>query len=284
MSYQPYMGRIINGKPLPGTNLSISCWDKGILYGYGLFETMRVHRKTILALEEHLQRLASSCHRLNIVDNLFWLDLKSIVQEYVITTNLEEGALRLSITKGDPSKGVEPLFFLTSRDLSYSPQDYEKGFRAVVSPHKKNETSLLVYHKTLNNLENIMVLEESRRKGANEALFLNTNHLLTEGTMSNLFFVYGRTIFTPSISCGLLNGITRQTVIRLASDMGYRVIEGEYALDNLLTATEAFLTNSLMEIMPLVKIENQYIDRGKPGRVTRELLHYYQKLTRNNCL
>jgi len=279
MKCKPLIGKIINGLPVADGETSLSCWDQGLLCGYGLFETMLVRQKTILAVNEHLQRLIGSCVSLDIVEKLSCSSLADIVQGYVATNNLEEGSLRLSITKGNPSQGVEPIFIIVARDLQYGPNDYKHGFRAVVSPQLKNETSVLVYHKTLNNLENTLALEAAHRQGANEVLFLNTRHLLTEGAKSNLFFVRGHTLYTPSVTCGLLNGVTRQSVIRLSGSLGLCVVEGEYSLKNLLAADEAFLTNSLMEIMPLVSIGNQPIGCGQPGRITMDILRRYRQLT-----
>jgi branched-subunit amino acid aminotransferase/4-amino-4-deoxychorismate lyase len=270
-------GKIVKGELVISQEPLVSCWDQGLLYGYGIFETMRVYRGRVFALNPHLKRLAKSCSQLGISNNLPLEDMATRIQEYAKV--MGAGALRLTITKGNPSRDIDSVFILTWRDLIYSSQDYEDGFSVIISPVRKNQTSQLVYHKTLNYMDNILAIEEARRLGSREALFLNINHHLTEGTMSNLFFLKNGFLHTPAITCGLLEGITRRIVIDLATARGCQVVEGEYFLEDLLAADEAFLTNSLMEIMPLVKVDGKAIGYGKPGKVTGEFLEHYQMLT-----
>jgi len=272
------VGKVVNGKLITGREPWVSCWDQGLLYGYGLFETMRVYGGRIFALKAHMQRLLLSCTQLGIDTGVFLDNLVRVAEEYVAVNELDNGALRLTLTKGDPLRGIHPAVVFFSRELTYSFQDYEQGFSAVISHIRRNQTSPLVYHKTLNYLENLLALEEARKVGAQEALFLNTDYRLAEGTISNLFFVRDKVVHTPAVTCGLLAGITRQTVIDLATAGGCRIVEGEYALEDLLAADEAFLTNSLMEVMPLVKVGENPISHGKPGRITRDLLERYREL------
>ncbi|MEW6662221.1 MAG: aminotransferase class IV [Bacillota bacterium] len=283
MTKDLFAGRIVDGKLVLEKESRLSCWDWGVLYGYGLFETMRVYSDgRIFALQRHLARLFSSCSHLEIDPGLTPEALADAAREYVVQTGLAQGALRLTVTRGDAHRGIRPAVFFFSRQVTYSPLDYERGYTAVFSPLRRNQTSPLVYHKTLNYMENLLALEEARRAGAREVLFLNTNLHLTEGAVSNLFFVQGRILHTPAVTCGLLAGIARQTVIDLASARGYPVMLGEYVLENLLAADEAFLTNSLMEVMPLVKVNETLINHGKPGPVARELLGHYRTLTGEN--
>ncbi|KKM11380.1 hypothetical protein SY88_09110 [Clostridiales bacterium PH28_bin88] len=272
-------GKVVDGNLVICKEPQVSCWDHGLLYGYGLFETMRVYGGRIFVLKAHLQRLLSSCDQLGIGTGLSLDDLVNLAGKYVAESEMSNVALRLTITRGDFHRGIPPGLFITSRQLTYLPGHYEQGFSAVTSPVRRNPTSPLVYHKTLNYMDSLLALEEARGAGAQEALFLNTNHRLAEGAISNLFFVRDGIIHTPAVTCGLLSGITRKTVIDLAAAMGYQAIEGEYAMKNLLAAEEAFLTNSLMEVMPLVKVDGIPINHGKPGRVTEDLLQGYRALT-----
>jgi len=275
-----FVGMMVDGKLRLDKDAQVSCRDYGILYGYGLFETIRVYPGgRIFSLEKHLERLFSSCSHLGIDPGLTLEAIASAAREYVAKTGLHEGALRLTVTKGDAGWGIRSSVFFFSRQVTYSPLNYEQGFAVTISPVRKNQTSPLVYHKTLNYMENLLALEAARRAGAQEAIFLNTNLKLTEGAVSNLFFVRDKNLYTPDITCGLLAGITRQTVIDLATARGYQVIAGEYVLEDLLAADEAFLTNSLMEVMPLCQVNETPINRSKPGPTTRELLQYYRKLT-----
>ncbi len=274
------VGKVVNGKLVfEGESESwISGRDQGLLYGYGLFETMRVYGGRIFALEAHLQRLLLSSDQLGIVTGLSLDDFRLAVGKYVNENELNNRALRLTLTKGDPYQGTYPAVVLSSRELTYLPGDYDQGFPAIISPVRRNQTSPLVYHKTLNYLDNLLALQAAREAGAREALFLNINGVLAEGTLSNLFFVRDGVIHTPAVNCGLLDGVTRRKVIGLATARGYRLAEGEYAPEDLLAADEAFLTNSLMEIMPLVKVDGTPIGDGRPGWVTGSLLERYKAL------
>ncbi|MCL4515754.1 MAG: aminotransferase class IV [Firmicutes bacterium] len=272
------VGKVVNGKLVIEGESWISSRDQGLLYGYGLFETMRVYGGRIFALEAHLQRLLISGDQLGIVKGLSLEDLGRAAGEYVGKNQLDSGALRLTLTKGEPHQGIYPAVVLSSRELTYFPGDYEQGFSAMISHVRKNQTSPLVYHKTLNYLDNLLSLQAAREAGTREALFLNTNGLLTEGALSNLFFVRDGVIHTPAVACGLLDGIARRTVFELAATGGYKLVEGEYVPEDLLAADEAFLTNSLMEVMPLVKVGGDPIGDGKSGRVTGDLLERYKAL------
>ena len=278
-----YAGRIIDGKLVLEKGAQIPCWDWGVLYGYGLFETLRVYPEgNIFDLQKHLKRLFASCADLKIDTGLTLETLANATRDYVAKAGLKAGALRLTVTKGEGIRGIPPAIFFYSRPITYSPLNYEQGFTALISPVRKNQTSPLVYHKTLNYMENLLALEEARRAGAQEALFLNTKLQLTEGAVSNLFFVTDGILHTPAVACGLLAGITRQRIIDLAAARGYQVMAGEYVLEELLAAGEAFLTNSLMEVMPLCRVNETPLYNGIPGPVTMELLRHYKTLTGAN--
>ncbi|MGE5576489.1 MAG: aminotransferase class IV, partial [Syntrophothermus sp.] len=241
------VGKVVNGKLVLAGEPCTSTLDQGLLYGYGLFETMRVYSGRVFALKAHLRRLLSSSDQLGIITGLSLDDLERAAGEYVAENDLDNGALRLTLTKGDPQRDIYPAVILSSREIAYHPGDYEQGFSATISRVRRNQTSPLAYHKTLNYLDNLLALQAAREAGAREALFLNINDVLAEGALSNLFFVRDGVIHTPAVTCGLLDGITRQTVIELAATSGYQLVEGEYAPEDLLAADEAFLTNSLME-------------------------------------
>ena len=276
-------GRMADGKLVLEKEPLVPCRDFGVLYGYGLFETLRVYPEgNIFDLQKHLERLFASCADLKIDPGLNPEELANAARDYLARTGLKEGALRLTVTKGDAGRGIPSAIFFYSRQITYSPLNYEQGFTALISPVRKNQTSPLVYHKTLNYMENLLALEEARRARAQEALFLNTDLKLTEGAVSNLFFVTDGVLHTPAVACGLLAGITRQRILDLAADRGYQVMAGEYVLEDLLAAGEAFLTNSLMEVMPLCRVNETPLHNGIPGPVTSELLWHYKTLTGAN--
>jgi len=143
MTEEALAGKIVKGELVISQGPLVSYWDHGLLYGYGLFETMRVYRGRVFALNPHLKRLAKSCSQLDISNNLPLEDMAARIQECVKIMEFDCGALRLTITKGNPSKDIDPVFFLTWRELIYSPEDYGKGFSAITSPVRKNQSSQL---------------------------------------------------------------------------------------------------------------------------------------------
>jgi branched-subunit amino acid aminotransferase/4-amino-4-deoxychorismate lyase len=130
--------------------------------------------------------------------------------------------------------------------------------------------------KSLNYLENILARFQSRDVGAQESIFLDTDGYVAEGTMSNIFFVQSGELYTPSSECPILPGITRAVVLQIASKVGITTREGQWQLERLLTADEVFLTNSLMELLPLTQIDSACINNGKPGEMTQALMALYK--------
>jgi branched-subunit amino acid aminotransferase/4-amino-4-deoxychorismate lyase len=190
-------------------------------------------------------------------------------------TNLNSRAVRLSITYGNEAEGISSTIFLSNRAIPYRDSDYREGIKAASSPYRKNEYSPIVQHKTFNQLENIFSLRHCREKDAKECIFLNSSGFLAEGSKSNLFFIREGKVYTPSADCGILPGITRQQVMDLLTGQGIAVMEGKYHFNELVESDECFCTNSLMEVMPVVKIDDRRIGSGYPGELTRFALNLY---------
>lgn len=254
----------------------VSSGDLGVLFGFGLFETVRVYNGVPFLLDEHLRRLARSAWTLKIAG--FSSDVVGeLVREYLHQRDHHSYALRLSFSNGNPQEQIDPSYFLKERAIDYSSSDYENGIAAVVSSFKRNEYSEIVQHKTFNYLENYLALRSAKMQGARESIFLNTSGFLCEGSISNLFFVSKNVIRTPSVECGILPGITRSLVLQLASKEGLKIEEGVYGLDEMLDSDECFLTNSLMEVMPLVSVDKVKIGNGGPGYATKIIASLYQQ-------
>lgn len=250
----------------------ISSTDDSVLFGWGVFETMRLSNTSLDHLPEHIKRIISSCKALSIplpIDNSA---LITILSEYIHKTKLKNCVVRLTILKGKISQSSSIL--VTNRPILYTQMQYIQGVTAMISKTKRNPTALLTYHKTTNYLDNSICHKEALQNGYTEVLFLNTENFLSEGSMSNIFFIKNNRLFTPQISCGLLPGIMRRTVIKeLTPSVHLSIEEGTYSLKNLLNADEAFLTNSVMQIMPLVSINARPIGEGNVGKITGKLMH-----------
>lgn len=271
-----------NGEIIKDGSLRVSFNDEGLLYGYGVFETIPVVQGRPVFLQEHLRRLFDALAVISISIENSSDDLKKMI-EYVIKINrLEKGSLRLTVTSGDPSLTERRCNVLVTckHGVKYSEVQYKKGFNAGISSIKKNQFSPLVYIKSTSFLENILARQEALQNGWDEILFTNISGFLTEGSITNLFIVKDEKIFTPSVKCGLLPGIVRQKILGMVLKLGCQILEGQLTCRDLLSSQEAFLTNSLMGIMPLVKINGSCIGGGEPGPVTGKISESYSKMLR----
>ncbi len=282
----------LNGSLIPRSQARVSVYDHGFLYGFGLFETMRAYNGTIFLLDRHLDRLLRSAR-------VIGLDLELTATEFagacigVLTANkLKDARLRLTVSRGEvdsfpgPAACQAPTVLVTAKGYSPLPSPsrvYNKGYRAVVSSLHRYSQSPLSGLKTTNYLLSIMARMQSEAAGMEESLLLNEQGFIAEGSISNVFFVTSPShIVTPSLGNGILPGITREVVMELAVALGIDVIEGDVRLEDLGRFDEAFLTNSVMEVMPLVEVRDSTgkvitIGSGKPGELTRRLMAAYRE-------
>ena len=219
--------------------------DSGYFFGRGVFETILVKDKPIF-LKEHISRLNEGIKILNIGDKVIEEDILNIINKH----NIKYCGLKIVVT--------EKNIVLEKRDIPYKSDDYLKGFSLKLSNINRNSKSKLSYIKSINYLENILEREEALNNGYNEVLFLNEKGYLSEGSMSNIFIVIDKEIYTPSIKCGLLPGIVRNFLIK-----EYKIIEKELTLEDIMMADEIFITNSLLGIMGISKFENRILTENK---------------------
>jgi branched-chain amino acid aminotransferase len=275
----------LNGSLIARGDARIAVLDYGFLYGYGLFETMRAYGGKVFRLERHLERLGHSAMTLGItVDKSV---LKGAVMDAIKANGLSEARIRLTVSIGegatvpDPATCGEPTVLVVAGEYRPLPEEtYEKGFRAIVSPVRRNSQSPVSTMKSLNFLENMLARQEARTAGVDEVICLNEKGLLAEASMSNVFLVKGGALKTPAIASGILPGVTREAVLELAGRVKIPVSEDDITLHELIQADEAFLTNSVMEVMPLTEVDGKPIAIGAPGPVTRRLMAGYNEMVR----
>jgi branched-chain amino acid aminotransferase len=256
----------------------------GVLYGYGVFETMRAYAGRVFRLDAHEARLRDGARALAFAVPFDGDELRRAIQAVLDRNGLTgvDAAVRITL-EGDPPPldGEARLslarWIVTARPLVEYPESlYERGAAAVVAAVRRNETSPLSRLKTLNYLDNLLARRAARAAGADEALMLNTQGNLAEGAASNIFILRGRQLVTPLIDDGALPGVARATVLDLAPTLGLEPLETTLTPDILRAADEAFLTNSLMEVLPLVLLDGAPLAGGKPGPNARRLREAYR--------
>jgi branched-chain amino acid aminotransferase len=267
----------LNGKLVPAKEAVVSVFDHGFLYGDGIYETMRVYDGVTFMLDEHLRRLYRSASLIGLTMPVEADPLKRSVYETLIANSLKDAYVRLTVSRGygpiglDPDLCPEPTVVIIAQEMKDYPKSfYENGLSLIIPETKRNfKEAINPQIKSLNFLNNILAKIEAKRRGAYDAVMLNVYEKLTEGTISNIFFYKNGILCTPSLECGILDGITRGSVITIAERDGLKIEEGEFTKEDLYSAKEVFITNSTMEVMPISRVDDQ---KYTVGNITK-LLH-----------
>lgn len=279
----------VNGKLIDKAQATVSVYDHGLLYGDGVFEGIRVYAGKVFRLHEHIERLYESARHLFL--EIPWSQDR-LMQEVVRTVEAnrkQDGYIRLVVTRGtgtlglDPNKCSEPQIIIIVDDISlYPAKYYEDGLEIITSSFIRNHPNALSPRvKSLNYLNNILAKVEAARAGCHEAIMLNHLGEVAECTGDNLFIVKHGIVRTPPISAGILEGVTRDTVIELAQAAGIVVQEVALTRHDVYAADELFLTGTGAEIIPVTRVDGRVIGPGKPGPITRQLRERYQVLVRS---
>jgi branched-chain amino acid aminotransferase len=279
----------LNGQFIPRSKAKLSPFDHGFLYGYGLFETMRAYNGHIFRLDSHLTRLRRSAQSLGLAHSVIASEAKQSLEAACMKTleanKLKDARLRLTVSAGegdmtpDLSTCSSPTVLVTAQNfVPLPPEKYESGFKAMLSPLRRNSQSPLSRLKSTCYMENILARTAARAAGCDEAIFLNEQGYLAEGSSTNIFLVSHGELITPCFESGVLPGITRDAVLEIARTSNIKATERWVQLNELIEAQEAFVTNSILELMPLVSVEGRTIGTGKPGKLTGDLLFAYRKL------
>lgn len=269
----------LNDKFVPQEEAVVSVFDHGFLYGDGVYETLRAYRGRVFQLAEHLARLERSASRIQLHLPVSLERLTDLVRESLSRNQLQEASLRITVSRGAGEIGLDPalcksptLVILAKPFQPYPESLYADGVSVIVAKTRRNLPEALPPQvKSLNFLNNILAKMEAKAAGAHEALMLNHQGELTEGTTSNLFVVQRGRVRTPAVECGILNGITRGLVLQLASELGLPSEETRLTVDDLLRADECFLTNTTQEVLPVTRVNGTMIGNGRPGEITRRL-------------
>ena len=275
----------LNGSLVREDEAKISVFDRGFLYGDGLFETMRAYAGKIFRLKNHLRRLFHSAAMISLTIPKGKKEMSEIICRTLAVNNLKEAYIRLTVSRGrggtgpDVTDNLRPTVIVTVKPLPhYFHRWYEEGMKAILVEMKRDEISPLSRIKSLNYLPTVLARLEIKNKGADEGIMLNTRGHLAEGTVSNIFLVSEGKVITPSVKSGILPGITRAAILELIPQLGIEISEREIEVRELREAGESFLTNSLREVVPLTQVDGHLIGEGKPGRITRMITEAYSRL------
>lgn len=276
----------INGKFVPPEKAVVSVFDHGFLYGDGVFEGIRAYGGRVFRLEEHVRRLFDSAQAIMLCIPMSQEEMVQAILETLRKNNFKDAYIRPIVTRGPGDLGLDPnkcsgstvIIMAVEWGAMYG-NLYEVGLTAVtVTVRRNSPDSLPPNTKSLNYLNNIMAKIEANIKGGNEAIILDAQGRISEGSGDNIFVVKGGKIFTP-YTINNLKGITREAVMELAKARGIEVLERDLGLFDLYTGDEVFVTGTAAEVAPVTKVDGRIIGGGKPGPITGDLMAAFKELT-----
>lgn len=279
----------IDGQFYDRENAKVSVFDHGLLYGDGVFEGIRAYSGRIFKLREHIERLFKSAKAILLKIPMTVDELCEAVRETCEINEIEDGYVRLLVTRGEGSLGLDPescarpsIIVIASGIQLYPVEYYERGLTIVTAPTMRNlQNAINPAIKSLNYLNNILAKIEASNAGCEEAIMLNSEGFVAECTGDNLFILSEGILCTPTLASGALYGITRNVVMDLARAQGLEVVEKNISRYDVFVAEECFLTGTGAEVVPVVKVDKREIGDGVPGPVTRKLVSAYHDLTRS---
>jgi len=261
--------------------------DGGFLYGAGLFETMRANNGVVFALKDHLDRLFFSAGKLAINNTYSKEQIADAINKLLDVNKLKNARLRLTLTSGSVStaeqKPQSTLVITTTKLEPYPAEFYKNGVMVILCPYRQNPDDPTSGYKSTNYFARIKALDFARSHRATEALWFTTDNRLAEGCISNVFLVKDSVLYTPALNTPVLAGVARKTVCQLAVKNSIEFVEKDLNIDDLLGADEVFLTNVIMKILPVSRIEKHIIGEGNTGPVTEKVQKLFDEFVKESC-
>lgn len=264
----------------------VSVYDHGFLYGDGVFEGIRMYSGNVFRLDDHIKRLYESAHSITLKIPYDQEELKQLIIETLRKNEFQDAYIRVVISRGVGDLGLSPFtckhpgVIIIAEPLALFPKElYESGIEVVSVASRRNRSDVLDPKvKSLNYLNNILVKIEASLAGASEALMMNDQGYVAEGSGDNIFIVKDNVIKTPPGYVGTLDGITRNVIIELAKQLGFEIREDVFTRHDVYIADEVFLTGTAAEVIAVVKVDGRNIADGKPGPVTNKLLEAFRNV------
>lgn len=274
----------LNGNLVPKEDAKVSVFDHGYLYGDGIYETLRAYDGMLFLADKHLLRLKSSADAISLDLPLSLEHIGKALQDTISANKLGDAYVRIQVSRGTGEIGLDPalcpvptMVIIAKPFTAYPADHYERGVSvAIVKTRRNHPLALDPSIKGTNFLNNILAKIESIRAGAYEAIMLNWEGYVAEGTISNIFLVKAGILYTPHLQTGILEGVTRGLVLELARKESIETREKPILPRDLYEADECFITNTTIEVMPVSTVDGRPVGKGTPGPVASALRRAYQ--------
>ena len=278
----------LNGKLVAPADAKVSVFDHGLLYGDGVFEGIRSYGGKVFRLEAHVRRLFDSAHGIRLEIPMTPEEMGRAIYATLEANAMTDAYIRVVVMRGDGTLGLDPnrckapnTFIIVDKLALYPEELYRNGLEVITAATMRNHPNAVNPRlKSLNYLNNILAKIEATDAGTLEAVMLNHLGYVAECTGDNLFIVRDARLFTPPISAGILDGVTRNEILAIARDLRIEVREENLTRHDLYIADECFLTGTAAEVIPVVMLDKRKIGAGKPGPTTQRLMDEFRRRTR----
>ncbi len=283
----------VDGKYVNEDEAKISVFDRGILYGDGFFEGIRIYNGKVFMGSQHIDRFFCAAKYVMMPMRYTKQEILDIIKYLIKVNSIKDGYIRLVMTRGSYNLGIMPpneneakpkLICIASNITLYNKEFYDEGINVIVSSFTRVSPSMLDPQcKSVNYLLNVLAKMEAGQRNAEEAIFLNSMGIVTECTGDNIFIIKHNKVYTPPISVGILNGITKILVLDILRKLGYEVYEQEFTRFNVYNADECFLTGTAAEVIGVRSVDERLIGSGKVGDMTKILMKEFKNYINEVC-
>lgn len=276
----------LNGEYVTKEDAKVSVYDHGFLYGDGIFEGIRIYGGNIFKCKEHLDRLYDSAKSIMLDIPLTQDEMQDALVETISRNEMRDGYIRLIVSRGPGNLGLDPkrcpaawVIIIVEQLAIYSEEAYKNGLVSVsVSQRRNIPDALNPKIKSLNYLNNILVKIQANLAGVGEAIMLNSQGYVAEGSSDNIFIIKKGVVYTPPCYVGALEGITRAAIMELCAKLGYTLKEEPFTLHDVYVADEVFFTGTAAEVIAVREVDGRKIGSGQAGPITTRLLQEFRSI------